>query len=135
MDVEKLFRRIARNKHKALPYDEKIKKHRDYVTQYKKAIKARKKALERAAFLGLDPVACEDPLGEIKAAIKTASPQVIRQAACNAYTVGHYSSVKIAAEFDQDIRNLIEFLETFDELQSPPMRIFIDLALSDPIDR
>ena len=135
MDVEKLFRQIARNKQKALPYDVKIKTHRDYVTQYQKAIKTRKKVLEREAFQGLDPMTCEDPLGEIKAAIKTASPQAIRQAACNAYAIGFYSAVRIAAEFDQAIRNLIEFLETFDELQSPPMRIFIDLALSDPIDQ
>jgi len=135
MDVEKLFRRIARNKHKALPYDVKIKKHRDYVTQYQKAIKARKKALEGEAFLGMDPVACEDPLGEIKAAIKTAHTQAIKQAAYNAYAIEFYSAVRIAAEFDQEILELVEFLETFGELQSPPMRIFIDLALSDPIDQ
>lgn len=135
MDVEIYFRRIARNKHKNLPYDEKIKRHRELVEKFKAAIGNRKKVLESKAFGEFDPGSCEDPLGEIKAAIKTADPQAIKQAACTAYATRHFSAVRIAAEFDDDINNLVDFLMTYGELQIAPIKIFVDLVLADPIER
>jgi len=134
MDVERIFRKIARNKHKKQPLDQAIKKHDELVRDYQDAVRTHRRTLERAAFVSVLPRATSDPMGDVRAAIRGDDPQAIKQAACNAYDQGHLVAVRLAGEFDQDIKELVDFLETFGELQTPPMRIFIDLALAPPGD-
>jgi len=132
MDVEQIFRKIARNKHREQSREAAIKKHEELVKKYWEAVKVNRSTLERRAFAGMRPRATSDPLGDVKAAIRGDDPQAIKQAACNAYDQGHLVAVRLAGEFDQDIKELVDFLETFGELQSPPVRIFISLALAPP---
>jgi hypothetical protein len=132
MDAEKIFRKIARNKHREQSREAAIKKHEELVKKYWEAVKANRSTLERRAFAGMRPRATSDPLGDVKRAIRGDDTGELKQAAFNAYRQNHLVAVKLASEFDQDLRDLIDHLETFGELQSPPIRIFIDLALAPP---
>lgn len=125
-----LFEKIARNKR--LGGTEAPAKHKQLVDKLNDRLGDRRQALERAAFGDLKPEPTQNPLGAVKWAIRANDPQAIKQAALNAYEVKHFTAVRLAGEFDQDIGALVDFMMTFGELATLNQQVFIRAALADP---
>lgn len=132
MDPETLLLKIAKNKAKPQPYTEAIANHKQLLTSLKQALAETRKRLEAKAFKDTEQVELINPFEAVRIAIKDHDHKALKQAARSGYDQRSYSALRLAAEIDQDISDLVDFLATYGELQTLNQRVFMRAALSDP---
>jgi len=134
-EPEIIFRKIARNKGAALPYNERLKNHQLLIDSLHKAIENQRKHLENVAFAGvfIDTLTdINDPFEAVRLAIHDHDYEGIRIAAAAGYKTGRWNAVRLAGEFDRDIENLVEHLKTYGPLANLTQRLFLRFALIAP---
>ena len=132
MDPETILLKIAKNKAKPQPYIEALANHKQLLAKLKQALANTRKNLEANAFKDTEQVYIINPFEAVRIAIKDHDPQALKQAARSGYDQRSYSALRLAAEIDQDISDLVDFLATYGELQTLNQRVFMRAALSEP---
>ena len=132
MDPEKILIKIVKNKAKPQPYIEAVANHKQLLAELKQILAEIRKDLEAKAFEDTEQVFIDHPFEAVRSAIKNNNPQTLKQAARSGYDQKAYSALRLAAEADQDINALVDFLATYGELQTLNQRVFMRAALSDP---
>lgn len=132
MGPETILEKIAKNKAAPQPYEDMLAKHKQLLADLKQVLADTIKQLEAKAFIDTRQVYINNPFEAARTAIKNHDHRGLRQAARSGYDQKAYSALRLAAEADQDISALVDFLATYGELQNLNQRVFMRAALSDP---
>ena len=137
MEVEsilKIFRSINRNKRREdLDPDEKQERHEQLVARYFLTVQEQEKRLADRAFKGFVADPSLDPMLAVREAIQDHEVASLKAAALTAYELRHFNALKLAGQYDDDIGDLVDFLETYGDMANQTKRVFLAMALADPL--
>lgn len=130
--VTGIFRSIMRNRRSSRPLDKRREVHEQLVERYRQEVEKREKQLAEIAFEGFifQPVA--NPTSDILEAVEDRDFVNLKSAALAAYETKNYSALRLASQYDDDIRKLVDHLETYGDLADETQKIFLDFALAGP---
>jgi hypothetical protein len=121
-----------RNRKSNRPLDKKCEVHEQLVERYRVEVEKREKELADNAFEGFTFQPIANPTSDILEAVEDRDFVNLKNAALAAYETKNYSALRLASKFDDDIRELVEHLETYGDLADETQKIFLDFALAGP---
>jgi hypothetical protein len=137
MEVEsilKIFRSINRNKRREdLEPDEKQERHEQLVEKFHEGVIMLEKRFANRAFEGFEYVPTSETMLEAREAIRDHEIVNLKQAALAAYHQREFTALKLAGQYDDEIGDLVDFLETYGDMASQTKRVFLAMALADPL--
>lgn len=128
MEIEDVLQKIVKNKRRG----DASAKHEKLLLQFQDQLAVTRARLEAAAFEDVEPVIVSDPIRSVRDAIMAGDNTALKAAALAGYEQDIYTAVRLAAEFDQDIAALVDYMITFGELASLNQRLFLESVLSAP---
>jgi hypothetical protein len=135
MVITNIIKQITSNRLNTRDYERAMVNHKKLRTKLNKAIETTRGQLKRAAFDGLNPQVVYNPIVGIRAAILAGNSQKVKELALAAYEGGQYGAVRLAASYDPDIANLMDFEMTYGVLQNQNQQVFLRFALAEPTKR
>lgn len=127
-----ILQALMRNRGSRKPLSEKIIEHRELVEKYHQAVEACEIELAGQAFEGFTFEPVGNPMIDVLEAIEGREPVRLKIAALAAYEMKNYSALKKASEFDDDISELVDHLESYGDMTDSDHQVFLKFALSEP---
>jgi len=132
--VTRVFYSIMRNRQREdLEPEEKQDRHDALVEKYFKTVQEQEKRLADRAFKGFEADHSLDPMLAVRKAIRDHEVASLKAAALTAYELQHYNALKLAGEYDEDIRDLVVFLDFYGDMANQAKKVFLAMLLADPI--
>lgn len=127
-----LIAKIVRNRRSGRPYEVRLATHEKLIKKLEETKKKVLKLLEAQAFDDRYYAPCKDPVSTVQEGIKNYDSHQIKQGAYYGYKTGNYTALRLAAQFDLEMWDLLDYLETFGPMAGINQQTFLKVALAPP---